>query len=73
MNRVSFLSVLVLSLIGCGSTPAAKKEDAGTGGAAPTASAVAPASATVVPSAEPTVAASASAAVAAPSASTAAK
>lgn len=61
MNR-AILSVLVLSIVGCGSAAAPKKEDAGTGGAAPTASVVATASAAVVPSTEPTVVASASAA-----------
>lgn len=73
MNRLVLLSVLVLTFVGCGSAPAAKKEDAGTGGAAPAVSVVATASATVVPSAEPTVTASASSAPALPSASAAVK
>ena len=66
-------SAMILAVIGCGSTPAPKKDDAGVGGSAPAATAVASVSATVVPAAEPSVAPSASVAPVAPTASASAK
>ena len=67
-------SAMILAVIGCGSTPAPKKDDAGVGGSAPAVSAVASVSAaTVVPAAEPSATPSASVAPAAPATSASAK
>lgn len=66
-------SAMILAVIGCGSTPAPKKDDAGAGGSAPAASAVASVSAAVVPAAEPSAVPSASVAPVAPAASASAK
>lgn len=73
MNRLIF-GLFVVSFVGCGSHSAVKKDDAGAGGAAPTASVAVSAVPSVVAAdtAAPAVTASASAA-AAPTASAVAK